>query len=285
MSRNGSGTYNLPAGNPVTTGTTISSSWANSTLNDIANALTGSIAADGQTPITANLNLNNNKIVSLAEPNNAQDATTKNYVDTLNSLALLKANNLSDVANTTTARTNISAAKSGANSDITSITGLTTALAVNQGGTGVASLSANAVVLGNGTSAVQTVAPSTNGNVLTSNGTTWVSQAPTSSVTSLNGQTGAITNTNLYSIGSYIVGRPANYTSYAPDSTIAGSSLYSMTTLAQTFNSCGALAWQRVGAGIGVTVNLINTGTWRCTSRADASGGQEGYPGLWVRIS
>jgi len=44
MSRNGSGTYTLPAGNPVVTGTTISSSWANNTLSDIATALTGSIA-------------------------------------------------------------------------------------------------------------------------------------------------------------------------------------------------------------------------------------------------
>lgn len=55
MSRNGSGVYSLAAGNPVTTGTTISSSWANNTLSDIASALTGSIAADGQTVITANL--------------------------------------------------------------------------------------------------------------------------------------------------------------------------------------------------------------------------------------
>lgn len=55
MSRNGSGTYNLPAGNPVVTGNTISSSWANTTLSDIASALTGSIAADGQTTPTANL--------------------------------------------------------------------------------------------------------------------------------------------------------------------------------------------------------------------------------------
>jgi hypothetical protein len=31
--------------------------------------------------------------------------------------------------------------------------------------------------LGNGTSALQVVAPGTTGNVLTSNGTTWVSQA------------------------------------------------------------------------------------------------------------
>jgi hypothetical protein len=55
MSRNGSGTYNLPAGNPVVTGTTISSTWANNTLADMANAITGSIAADGQTPITGAL--------------------------------------------------------------------------------------------------------------------------------------------------------------------------------------------------------------------------------------
>lgn len=55
MARNGSGTYSLVSGNPVTTGSTISSTWANNTLSDIATALTGSIAADGQTPITGNL--------------------------------------------------------------------------------------------------------------------------------------------------------------------------------------------------------------------------------------
>ena len=55
MSRNGSGTYNLPAGNPEVTQTTISSTWANTTLTDIATALSNSIAADGQTPITGAL--------------------------------------------------------------------------------------------------------------------------------------------------------------------------------------------------------------------------------------
>jgi hypothetical protein len=56
---------------------------------------------------------------------------------------------------------------------ITDITDLTVA----DGGTGVSTIAANAVVLGNGTSAIQTVAPSTSGNVLTSNGTTWSSSA------------------------------------------------------------------------------------------------------------
>lgn len=57
MSRNGSGTYTLPAGNPVVTGTTISSTWANNTLNDIASALTGSLSADGQTTPSGNLTM------------------------------------------------------------------------------------------------------------------------------------------------------------------------------------------------------------------------------------
>jgi len=51
-------------------------------------------------------------------------------------------------------------------------------LAVSNGGTGATSLTANNVLLGNGTSAVQVVAPGTSGNVLTSNGTTWTSSAP-----------------------------------------------------------------------------------------------------------
>lgn len=49
------------------------------------------------------------------------------------------------------ARTNLGAAKSGANSDITSLSGLTTPLTVAQGGTGAATLSG--ILKGNGTSA------------------------------------------------------------------------------------------------------------------------------------
>jgi hypothetical protein len=68
------------------------------------------------------------------------------------------------------------------NANAVAITGGTisgiTDLTVADGGTGVSTIAANAVVLGNGTSAIQTVAPSTNGNVLTSNGTTWQSTAP-----------------------------------------------------------------------------------------------------------
>ena len=57
-------------------------------------------------------------------------------------------------------------------------------MAVADGGTGSSSLTANAVLLGNGTSAIQTVAPGTSGNVLTSDGTTWASSTPTPGVPS-----------------------------------------------------------------------------------------------------
>jgi len=180
MSRNGSGTYTLPAGNPVVTGTTISSTWANNTLTDIATALTGSLAADGQTTATGNLKMGANRITGLADGIASTDGATVSQLTAASATYLLKASNLSDVANATTSRTNLTAAKSGANSDITSITGLTTPLTVAQGGTGAATLTANNVLLGNGTSAPQVVAPSTTGNVLTSNGTTWVSSTPSS---------------------------------------------------------------------------------------------------------
>ena len=56
-------------------------------------------------------------------------------------------------------------------------TAVTGTLPVANGGIGVATLTANAVLIGNGTSAITSVSPGTSGNVLTSNGTAWVSQA------------------------------------------------------------------------------------------------------------
>ena len=63
----------------------------------------------------------------------------------------------------------------------TANTNVSGSLTVTNGGTGAATLAANNVLLGNGTSALQVVAPSTTGNVLTSNGTTWQSTAPAAS--------------------------------------------------------------------------------------------------------
>jgi hypothetical protein len=74
------------------------------------------------------------------------------------------------------ARTNLGAAASGANSDITSLTGLTTDLSVAQGGTGASTFTANGVIYGNGTSPLQATAAGTTGQCLiatTGSAPTW----------------------------------------------------------------------------------------------------------------
>ena len=83
MSRNGSGTYTLPAGNPIVTGTTISSTWANNTLTDIATALTGSLSADGQTTATGALQMGSNKITGLANGTLSTDAVALGQLGTM----------------------------------------------------------------------------------------------------------------------------------------------------------------------------------------------------------
>lgn len=81
-------------------------------------------------------------------------------------------------------------------------------LSTAQGGTGATTLTTNNVILGNGTNAVQFVAPGAIGNVLKSNGTTWTSEAAGASLsgvthsstpytTALGYQAGLNINSNL----------------------------------------------------------------------------------------
>ncbi len=65
MAFNGSGSFTLVAGNPVVTGTTISSTWANNTLSDIATGLSTTITKDGQTMPTANIPLGGFKLTGV----------------------------------------------------------------------------------------------------------------------------------------------------------------------------------------------------------------------------
>ena len=87
MPRNGSGTYALPAGNPVADGTLVTSAWGNTTLNDVAAAMTGSLSADGQTPLTAPLKLTNGTALSPSLTFNSE-TTTGLYRSAINSVAL-----------------------------------------------------------------------------------------------------------------------------------------------------------------------------------------------------
>jgi hypothetical protein len=249
MARNGSGTYNLPAGNPVVTGTTISSTTTNNTFSDIATALTGSLSADGQTTPTNNLPMGGYKHTSVADATvraqyasagQVQDSaftflTSPAGTNTITATASLGMSAyvtgqrfffVAAATNTGACTLNINAigvksvTKNGTtalvagdivNGAVTQVvydgtqfqllnpasatvssfsagsTGLTPStattgavtlagtLAVANGGTGLATLTANNVILGNGTSAPSFVAPGTSGNALISNGTTFVS--------------------------------------------------------------------------------------------------------------
>jgi len=70
------------------------------------------------------------------------------------------------------------AAGLSSNNQFTGLNSFDTAIAVNSGGTGANTLDLNSVILGNGTSPVNFVAPGANGNLLTSDGTSWVSITP-----------------------------------------------------------------------------------------------------------
>jgi hypothetical protein len=64
-----------------------------------------------------------------------------------------------------------------ATTHLTSLT-LGTDLAVAEGGTGISELTAESVLVGNGTNAVKFLAPGTSGNVITSTGSGWTSESP-----------------------------------------------------------------------------------------------------------
>lgn len=165
----------------------------------------------------------------------------------------------------------------------------TATLPVASGGTGAATLAANNVLLGNGTSAVQTVAPGTAGNLLTSVGGTWASAPPPAGgVTSLNSQTGAVVTTGLGDIGSVAVLMIATNTNVAVGSTVAGSDLrYGWTPNfgAMTYPNFTDFAANRGNSSAtyngGGTAPAGGVGTWRKLSSGNtyfSSGGS--YAGV-----
>jgi len=97
------------------------------------------------------------------------------------------------------------------------ITGITD-LTVADGGTGASTITANSVILGNGASALSgnLVAPSTTGNVLTSNGTTWTSAAAPTGITTTTGSAayyGARAWVNFNGTGTVVIRDSVNVSS------------------------------------------------------------------------
>lgn len=120
------------------------------------------------------------------------------------------------------------------------------------------------------------------GTSITFNDGTTQTTAATGGVASLNGQTGAITNTSLYAIGSYVTGRPANSTFYSANSTVAGSSLYN--TGPSVYYYATGQTYTANGPCSQAGQTLVNTGSWRCVSAA-ANEGNYSNSGLWVRYA
>lgn len=81
MSYNGSGTFLINStGQPVVSGTVISSSVFNALTTDLANGLSTAITKDGQTTVTANIPLNSYKITNLGAGTVASDAARLDQV-------------------------------------------------------------------------------------------------------------------------------------------------------------------------------------------------------------
>jgi len=238
MSYNGSGTFQInTSGQPVVTGTVISSTAFNALTSDLATGLTTAITKDGQTTTTVRIPFSQGINSSLAtDTTNGSSGsiytaggvgitkalyvgTNATVVGTLgvtgaatfsatpifsaltasSAVATDASKNLVSVTNTGTGNNVLATSPtlvtpilgtptSGTLTNCTfptlnqnttgTASNVTGTVAVANGGTGSTTLTANNVLLGNGTGALQVVAPSTSGNVLTSNGTTWTSSSP-----------------------------------------------------------------------------------------------------------
>lgn len=75
MSYNGNGVFQInTAGQPVVSGTVISSTAFNALMTDIANGLTNAITKDGQSTLTANISMSGFKLTNLGAATTANDA-------------------------------------------------------------------------------------------------------------------------------------------------------------------------------------------------------------------
>lgn len=136
----------------------------------------------------------------------------------------------------------------------------------------------------------------TAGQVLTSNGagsSPTFQNLPAGGVTSLNGQTGAITNTDYGAIGSYVIAAENDYTASQerlPNNTVAGSSLFRSNEAAninnQGISSQGTSAQVINGISSTGATSLGLSGTWRRMTRSmNSTTAGRSATNLYVRIS
>lgn len=204
---NTSGGYAITIGTSGGSVVTVPNGVATLVYCDATNTYTGISGSSGNFSVPGNLSVTGNETLS----GNLTVTGTSTFVGIPAGPTANAGTSTSQLATTsfvTTAVTNATSSlgtmstQNANNVSITggTISGLGTPLPVASGGTGTSTITSNNVVLGNGTGAIQVVAPGTSGNVLKSNGTTWVSGAGfTWNVQNVQ------SNTNSYSIPSNAV--------------------------------------------------------------------------------
>jgi hypothetical protein len=109
-----SGTFSpYTPGNPVVTGTTISSTAFNNTVNDIATGLSTAILKDGTQTVTANIPMGNNKLTGLAQSTATGDALSQGRAITVSA-----ANTASGITASTATATPVTLFAVGADSGL-----------------------------------------------------------------------------------------------------------------------------------------------------------------------
>ena len=169
-----------------------------------------------------------------------------------------------------------------ANPTVSLASGVTGTLPVANGGTSLTTLTANNVILGNGASAPTFVAPSTTGNVLTSNGTTWTSAVlpaggltyvvKTSNYTTQDKE-GVLANT---SGGAFTVTLPATPATGAQVVVADSGSAWGTNnlTVGRNGSTIGDLAQDLVCDITGASVQLVYDGsTWEVYAQVGGNGG------------
>jgi microcystin-dependent protein len=159
-------------------------------------------------------------------------------------------------------------------------TAITTTLAtvgVAKGGTGLTTLTANNVILGNGTSTPSFVAPGASGNLLTSNGTTWQSTSPAPSSSMPTGAlmpyAGATAPTGYLLCDGSSVSSSSYLALHAVISNTYGGSAYTGAA-GLSFNLPDLRGRLPMGAGTGTGQNASGTGAPSGTAQTARTRGQ-----------
>jgi len=208
LSTTGSGSANearcailIPTGSPGTTRNIIAPSQSKAYVVD--NQSNGAVVIKGAATVGTTIPAGSKAVVAW----NGSDFVTVAAPGTVTSVG--GTGSVNGITLTGTVTSSGSLTLGGTLSGVNLTSQVTGTLPVGNGGTGLTTLTANNVILGNGSSTPTFVAPGANGNVLKSNGTTWTSAAEAAQVYPGAGiavSTGSAWNTSKTSPTGTIVG-------------------------------------------------------------------------------